>query len=236
MQKMIFIGAAASLLAAMPAHAADVAGTTSGVFINPLPGTASVSGVGTNDFLYGDDATGGGRNELKFTGTPFSANFESQFKIGTLFYYNGATFNPATSVDLKVTMDFSLPGALPDSISTFTFNLMSTDNVGTPEQQADFVYFPGVYGGNSFMIGGTTYFVELTGFQNVVGDGFLASDASALHVLENHSATADLYAKVTATAPRGVPEPASWAMMVIGLGVVGTALRRRAVVRAVQFA
>lgn len=39
--------------------------------------------------------------------------------------------------------------------------------------------------------------------------------------------------RVTSTAMAAVPEPASWAMMLLGFGVLGTALRRRAIINAV---
>ncbi len=226
-------GAALALLAtiSMPAYAADVIGSTTGTFVNPLPGTAVTTGVGTSTFVDGTSADSNPSTTLTFAGTPFSGNFETPFKIGSLTYYNGATTagTEATSVDLSVLLDFSTP-SLPNVTSTFTLNFTFTPNNGVdPDADADYLYFPSSYGsGTSFDIGGTTYFVKLTGFGDITGDGFLASDATQLHVREASTATANLYAEVTATAPPpAVPEPASWALMIAGLAAVGSTLRRR---------
>ncbi len=148
-------GAAVGLLAAGPAYSADVVGSTTGIFVNAQPGTATTTGLGSNNFTYGQDATGGGPNRLIFNGAGFAESFETPFKIGSLSYYNGSVNadSGATAVDLSVTLNFSSP-ALPAVNSIFTLSLNSTTNVdGDPNASADFVYFPASYGSASFVIG-----------------------------------------------------------------------------------
>lgn len=96
---------------------------------------------------------------------------------------------------------------------------------------ADYVNLPSTFTPTIFNIGGTSYTVKLIGFENVVGDGFLASSGTQLHVREGLSATADLYAEVTTDtsgAIGAVPEASTWAMMILGFSGVGfMAYRRR---------
>jgi hypothetical protein len=214
----------AVLLSSAPALAEDVTGTASGIFVNPLPTVGSITtGTGTSNFTFGDPA-GTPANHLIFTGSSFASTLETPFKVGSLSYYNGSTYNNPTSVDFALSLNFTAP-ALPVTSSTFTFNLVSTPNTGTADEQADFLYFPSSFSSTSFVIGGTTYSVKLVGFGNVVGDGFLASSSTELHVRENATASADLFAEVSAQS--AVPEPASWAMMLAGFGLAGVFLRAR---------
>jgi PEP-CTERM motif len=190
-----------------------------------------VGGVGTNTFTWGQTGFGTGPNELQFTGAAFSAPLETQFTVGSLYYFNGTTAQGTTpsSVDLSLTMNFTTPN-LGNVPSTFTFNLVSTPNTGTAQQNADYVYFPSSFSAESFVIGTTTYHVELLGFGNVVGDGFLSSDTTQLHVEEGLNATADLFAEVTSQTPTGVgavPEPSTWAMMILGFCGLGFMACRR---------
>ena len=228
--RLAFMASVAALLVAAPAIAADVTGSTSATFVNPGPVGTVTTGVGTNVFTYG---MGSPPNELTFTGSTFSSPIETPFKVGSLYYYNGSTTVGTTpdSVDLSLSLNFTSP-ALPTVVSTFALNLVSTPNSGTADQNADYVYFPSSFSSTSFLIGTTTYNIKLTGFGNIVGDGFLSSNSAELHVRENSSATADLFAIVTTqTAAGAVPEPATWLMMIVGMGAIGFVARRRSNVR-----
>ncbi len=217
----------AAILAATPAISQDVSGATTGIFVNPQPAASSVTtGVGTSQFTFGEPA-GTPANHLYFTGNDFTSPLETPFKVGSLSYFNGATYNNPSSVDFTLSLAFTAP-ALPTVSSTFTLNLVSTTNDGDADAQADYVYFPSSFSTTSFVLDGTTYNVKLLGFGNVVGDGFLDSDSTQLHVRENSTASADIFAVVTSETPNsGVPEPASWAMMLGGFGMIGGALRNR---------
>ncbi|WP_245824745.1 choice-of-anchor K domain-containing protein [Sphingomonas azotifigens] len=214
------------------AHAQDVAGTTSAMFLDPSPANAVTQGLGSAHFGWGTpfkpvpSQPYQGANELNFIDTPFSANFEQAFKIGTLYYYNGTTLGllPDT-IDVAISLSFSQP-QIPVFSNSFTLKLKSTDNKGDDAANADYVYFPQTFSATEFTINGTVYRVQLTGFANIVGDGYLASNAQQLHVVEGKAATADLFARVTTQTP-GVPEPGSWAMLIAGFGVTGAAMRHR---------
>lgn len=219
-----------------PAIASDVTGSASATFVNPQPGGATVTGVGTSVFTYGIPS-GTPANSLSFTGTGFSSAFETPFKVGTLNYFNGTTTGVSlTSVDFNLATNFTNP-ALGLVQTIFSLGLVITPNNGIdPNADADYVNLPSTFTPTIFNISGTNYTVKLVGFENVVGDGFLASSGTQLHVREGLTATADLYAEVTSDTSGtigAVPEPSTWAMMILGFSGVGfMAYRRRSTVTA----
>ena len=212
------------------AFAQNVAGSTAGTWIDPSPSAPPVvtMGTGTPFFTYGDGTgLGTGPNSLSFVGGLFSSVVESPFRVGTITYFNGTTAagtSPA-SVMLSLGLTFTEP-LLPPVIGSYLFTLNTTPNTSDPDQSADFVDLPTGFSFTDFLIGDTTYRVRLTGFQNIIGDGFLASNALQLHVRENASASADLYAVVT-TQVNAVPDPETYALMLAGLAMMGAMARRR---------
>ncbi|WP_374387243.1 THxN family PEP-CTERM protein [Sandaracinobacter sp.] len=74
-----------------------------------------------------------------------------------------------------------------------------------------------------FEIGGLKYALDVVGF--LVGD----DPATAFLTKEERSNKAYLQGKVVlySDAVEGVPEPATWAMLIMGFGLVGVAARRR---------
>lgn len=215
---------------ALPGFASTVSGTVDGTWINPDPGVAPVvvSGVGTSNFTWGTPA-GTPANNVNFNngGGNFTSNTETAFKVGTITYFNGTTDagTSPNSVQLSLTLDFANP-ALGPVTSDYTFNIVSTTNTDDPDASADYLYLPTTFSTTQFLIDGTTYDVKLTGFENIVGDGFLDSSATALHVREGGTASADLFAEVT-TQTAAVPEPQNLALMFAGLGMMGLVARRR---------
>lgn len=220
-------GYAVAALMVTSAANADVSGSSTGVFVAPVPATAVTTGLNTNDLTFGTALASSSPNRLTFTGSAFAAPLETAFKVGSLSFFNGTIFTNTglTSIDLALNLAFTIP-ALPDVTSQFTFNVVTTPNVGTADENADYLYLPSAFSTTSFLIGGTTYNVKLVGFGNIIGDGFLASDSTQLHVRENANATADLFGIVTARTS-AVPEPATWAMMLLGFGTMGASLRYR---------
>ncbi|MGZ5155742.1 MAG: choice-of-anchor K domain-containing protein [Caldimonas sp.] len=216
-------------LAALPSvFAQPVDGTTSGQWVNPVPSAPPIvtTRVGTPTFTWGDaDSFGTGPNSLTFAGGAFAGVLESPFKVGAITYFNGTTVLDSTpdSIDLSLTLNFTTP-SLPPVVGSYTFSLNSTPNTGDPDASADFVFLPNVFSSTDFLIGSTTYRVKLVGFENIVGDGFLTSDALQLHVREGGRASADLFAVVT-TQP--IPEPETYALLLAGLAAVAVLGRRR---------
>jgi hypothetical protein len=200
------------------------------VWVNPTPSASPVvtTGVGTYSFTWGNSSgLGSNPNSLTFTDSSFSSSTETPFKVGSISYFNGTTAAGSVpdSVQLSLTLNFSSP-AIPSVSSAYSFNLVSTPNTADPNASADFVDLPSTFGTTLFTIDGTTYDVKLVGFENVLGDGFLASNSQSFHVREGRSASADLYAEVT-TQTAAVPEPENLALMLGGLGVLGFVASRR---------
>lgn len=184
------------------------------------------SGVGTNCFQWGTPFThGGSPNQLIFSGDAFASVLGGEFSLGTLSYHNGTIYagTEAASVDLQLMVNFTNPAAT-NQTSSFLVNLLSTpNNTGTAAGDADYVFLPSSFETQSFTVGGVVYDFSLTGFRNVVGDGFLSSSATEFHVIETGTASAQLYGRVTA---RNIPEPGTFALALLAVpAIVG--LRRR---------
>ena len=220
--KKLFLAAAATSFA-LCAQATEVLGHSSAMFDNPLPIDTSYSGVGTDAFTWGTAVTG--INHLHFSGTDFNANTNTPFKLGSFSYTNGTTVsgtNP-TSLDFTTFMNFSQP-SLPMVAAKFRLGLNGTVNSQDPRNSSDFVSFNQTTSSSQFVIDGVAYTVQISGFRNVTGNGFLASSGQAFHVNEGGTANVDLYALVSATP---VPEPETWGMMLAGLGMLSLLTRRR---------
>ncbi len=220
--KKLFLAVAASSFA-LCAHATEVLGHSSAMFDNPLPINTVYSGIGTDAFTWGTSVTG--INHLHFSGTDFSANTNTPFKLGSFSYTNGTTrsgTNP-TSIDFTTFMNFSQP-SLPVVAAKFRLGLNGTLNSQDPRDSSDFVNFNQTSSGSQFVIDGVAYTVQIAGFRHVTGDGFLASGGREFHVKEGGTANVDLYAVVTTTP---VPEPETWGMMLAGLGMLSLLTRRR---------
>jgi PEP-CTERM motif len=228
--RLAAFGCVGTLLLTVPA-AAQVAGSSTGIFDNfqPTGGTITTTGSGTSNVTYGV-GSGSPPNSLSFAGTSFSSPYSTPFDVGTLTYFNGATVSGTTPdyVDLVLNMAFTTPSQTVNS--AFTFHLVSTPNTTDPNASADYVYFPSAFSNTVFFIGSTEYTVELTGFGNFGGSGFLDANSTELHVLEGGTAHADLFAEVTSQIPSGVgsvPEPSTWAMMILGFAGIGFMAYRR---------
>ncbi len=142
---------------------------------------------------------GGGQAEL--TGDIISGNDTYNLQTGDIFLSNH---------DGMAWIELAFQGVTADSV-TFTLDVL--DNLGNPE--TDFI--------QSFLIdhspSGENKF------------GFLASDGESItnvHYAFTGGVADDIRQVriIPMTGPNGVPEPATWAMMLLGFGAVGIAMRR----------
>ncbi len=172
-------------------YADTIQGDSSGVFINPTPSNAVVSGVGTNNFTWGTPAGGTPSSSLNFAGTTFSTDIKEVFSIGTLTYFNGTIYSGtgANSVDLQVTVTLTTPSGISQNFVQ-TLQLLNTVNTDNPQASADIVFLPTSFPDTVFTIGGNEYTLSFIGFGSIQGGGF--STIEKFHVLENQSASAEL--------------------------------------------
>lgn len=147
---------------------------------------------------------GGGQAEL--TGAIISGNSKYQLQSGNIFLTNHDGMN---------WIELSFAGV---TASNVTFTLQLIDALGNPE--TNFV--------DTFAINhnpnGENKFAFQTSNGEAITDLFYQFDVGA-----NNPGTADAIRQVrilTSTGPLSVPEPATWAMMLLGFGAAGIAIRR----------
>jgi hypothetical protein len=228
-----FLFAAASIAAAGPAAAVEV-GQSSVNFSNAVGGTDNVytdaDGITGNDvFRWGDLHTGAGlQNGFSFTsGMPGGVGLGSQFTLGTFRYENNPTYGTA----LK-TLDLSL-SAMVDGVQSpdflFRLTLDQTENAfpckyASSVPCSDALSVSILSGTGTFMANGQEYTLFIDGFRNVAGN------FSSLFIGDEDTiTTASIVGRFAPAVTPSVPEPASWAMMVGGFGLLGSAMRRRPV-------
>lgn len=112
-------------------------GMVSGVFTNPQPATAVVSGVGTDRFAWGT----GSPSSLAFSSQAFDTTPGAKFKLGRLTFTNGTNGagTAADSVNLEISLSFDNIPEHNFKISPKLF-IISTPNVeGDAQASADIV-------------------------------------------------------------------------------------------------
>jgi hypothetical protein len=213
--------ALSAAVVASPAMAQTIKGETTATFSDPQPTWGTYSGMGTNSITWGKSND---VNRMSFAAnTPFAATLGQQFKVGSISYYNG-TVDYGTTIDsAKLNLNFDIKDpAIGAFTKTFDLGMVSTQNNGSADANADYVYFPSLATSDVFNVNGQSYTFKLLGFSNLIGDGFLNSTANEFHVREGGNASADLFGILSA-----VPEPTTWAMMLVGFGMVGASARYR---------
>lgn len=202
-----------------------------------------VGGLGVtsvNDDLPGSSCTAGGcgthqvdnfGNTANSSSIDFIAlSFNQAVSLGTLSRYSFSTYNAAlTAYVYDADMSYGKGGTIANNgvMTDAAFSALFGTNVGdngacaTGAQNGYCLYSSvlGTAAGASAANASTTWFVAASLLSNYGGDG--AVDSFKI---------ANLTAYVTPKTPTGnqgaVPEPASWAMMVLGFGAAGTAIRR----------
>lgn len=212
------------------AKAAAFSGNVSGSWGKPTPGDVNTSpvysGVEKNEFTWGHPIENAFANQLVFKGNSFSTDTGSLFKIGDLTYVNGTVHyrTSVESVPLKLSLSFNKPNKV-EQVFDYQFNLKNTPNLSDdPELNADFLVVAENNAKRSFIHGGNTYTLSLSGFSGDNGK----TNLSEFWVLEGEKTTAAIFGKISKVpfSKKQVPEPG----FLLGLSVVGLCLisRRKA--------
>lgn len=122
---------------------------------------------------------------------------------------------------INVHFTFTAPGAIGGDVSGDTFGLNGSINEGKVTWDGPLV----------LNFGATTLTITLSDetFNANTSEGNCGDDlhGSCLHAGEGYDADVQATFQQTLNAVGGVPEPASWALMIGGFGMAGSMLRRR---------
>jgi hypothetical protein len=247
----------ASALAAMTL-AAPAAAVTGTLTINPITAawsdvtgtTPTFSGTNTSPTIRWGTSTGSGRSGYNFSSAavPLDVNYVvdgagETFDLGTFTHFNNPiTGGSITGARLTITYGVSVNGgAVTNYSSVFRLLHDETPNGSDPcafggandqgvnvNGCADRVRIGLLAGASeSFEIDGIEYFLDIDGFfaNNTLVNQFLTVERK-----DNQAVLRGAIVAASALGPGGVPEPGTWAMMLLGFGAVGIAARRRSAV------
>jgi hypothetical protein len=214
MNRSIFFGAAIALavVVAQPASAQFAFGSSSGSQML-ITDSGSVDTGGFQGWVstgYGN--TGGpGGNTNYIVGSYGGADFNDYFVFST-----DSFTGPVTAASLSVNAAYTLD-SVALRLGAASSLIGSLYNAASPDTALHDALGSGTSYG-SFSFDGSDYFQQLTFTLNAAG----LADLNA--AIANHQSFA-IGGSLNASSP--TPEPASWAMMVGGFGVIGGALRSR---------
>ncbi|HEX7945707.1 MAG TPA: PEPxxWA-CTERM sorting domain-containing protein [Phenylobacterium sp.] len=114
------------------------------------------------------------------------------------------------------TVDFHFAGLPTINSITIYLDNSQTGGVGTPDQ----ILVDGVSQAFTGPAGGTIGSVTLGGLN-------LTGDHHTIQFFQNTTFVWTFVSEVTFDGTAGIPEPATWAMMIAGFGLVGGTMRRR---------
>jgi hypothetical protein len=207
------------------AHAFTFTGQVGGAWGTPQSNEATpkFTGVGESQFTWGvPNIAGRQPNELTFQGSRFVTTTNELFKVGDLTYFNG-TILSNTSIQ-SVPLDFEFTFDTTDVLSqvfSINFDIVTTPNVGTPQENADSIVPTTLISEQSFSLDSVDYTLKLVGFSSDEG----ASRTQEFSVLEEARTTASLFGQIV-EVPRGstdtsrIPEPSA----IAGIGILAIAL------------
>lgn len=228
MKRLLAAAACAASLVAAPAFAASfatftqVGGDDTVSFVNHGDGTGTLSsiGSGTFDFSYLSPFTSGlppeltGNQQANFSLTATASGaagmsgpiVEQGISGGTISFTRTTPFE---GLDNLLTIEFT-DGFLWGPEGASGLNLIGSSATGGVTFTSDFLDFSGSTQRD--------FNFSLQGMSAPVGTG----DGGVLN-----SFTADTSGLASANVSGAIPEPASWALMIIGFGGMGATLRMR---------
>jgi hypothetical protein len=203
MKKMIALSLAGLMFSAAPASA----------------GTFLVE-VGTN--LGSPNGTGSGVDQPKFRVTNTTTGSDTTPYLTNIDNFGGGSINGG--IDNSPGVGTPSETLLPSKTATLTYGATNFD--------------PGAYSAFRVNFGTIANPSASVDFRNVLFSGANTltgtfSDGSIGRVNFSGSTTADpaSFSFNSVAATGAVPEPATWAMMILGMGAVGFAMRRRSAVK-----
>ncbi|PZU11448.1 THxN family PEP-CTERM protein [Sphingomonas sp.] len=237
--RRLLLSSFVALLAVTPAGAATTLQYGAANFTDAIgPGASDVvlldtDGLaGAEQIRWGDSGPISAKSGLRFATAPAQTISQgAQFTLGTLTYFNNviSAGTQVTSVDLGISALLGIDGSpLAAGPFVFTINVDETPNSG-PLQGCPYYSQIACSDQISIITGAASQTFELGGQTlTLYLDGFLDRNAvprSSFIAQEEQSTTATLVGHFDLAS--AVPEPASWAMMVAGFGLLGGAMRRR---------
>lgn len=194
-------------------------GTTNGIFDTIRPGIFTdeptfINGEGTNKLEFGFPPNL--INSFAFNGTSFETIPGKNFVLGTFTYDNGIVISSGdnttytSNLTISTNSPFYSPINFNQSLSEL-ISLVTTPNIGTPEENADIIFFPNLPNLGRFrVLEGQSATVELLGefgSLNLIGFGRVLSGSDTGFV-------------EPISVPVSVPESSS-PLGIIGFSVLG---------------
>jgi hypothetical protein len=239
MWRSIFAVSAACLVVA-PVSAATTLSPAAANFVDPVGGNSAYYQYADTGGLAGNEEIRWGQpvsdndvaseSGLRFLTAPLQTISQSvQFTLGALTYYNNPVYDAISTVDLLIGANLTVDGTpLVAGPFAFTIDVDETPNESNPLACpypstigcSDKISIATGAAAQTFVIGDQTLTLYVDGFldRNLIPQ-------SSFIAQEQESTTATLVGHFDVAS--AVPEPASWAMMVLGFGFLGGALRRQ---------